>query len=94
MKVFESRASYELSAILTNIEALLYGEAFRNRKPITIPELDNKRFVIEEMTPYQGGSAPENAWHLVIKQETAESTMPPAAFDVSDEQSLEENGDK
>jgi hypothetical protein len=72
MKIFESQSSYELAVLLTDIEALLYGEAFRAQTPISVPELENKKFIIKEMKPYEGEGAPENSWHLVIKQEAAE----------------------
>jgi hypothetical protein len=78
MKIFESQSSYELSVVLTDIEALLYGEAFRAQTPISIPELKNKKFIIKEMKPYEGEGAPGNAWHLVIKQEAAEHFTDPA----------------
>ena len=92
MIVFESQSSFELSVVLTDIEALLYQEAFRTQKPISIPELDNKKFIINEMSPYPGEDAPENSWHLVIKQEAAEHFMDPPAFGAADDQSLEEHG--
>jgi hypothetical protein len=46
MKIFKSQSSYELAVLLTDIEALLYGEAFRAQTPISIPELGNKKFII------------------------------------------------
>ena len=92
MIIFESQSSFELAVVLTDIEALLYQEAFRTQKPISIPELDNKKFIINEMSPYPGEGAPENSWHLVIKQEAAEHFMDPPAFGASDDQSLEEDG--
>ena len=92
MKIFESQSSFELAVVLTNIEALLYQEAFRAQLPIAIPELDNKKFIINEMSPYPGEGAPENSWHLVVKQEAAEHFMDPPASGGSDDQSLEENG--
>jgi hypothetical protein len=91
MKIFESQSSYELSVVLTDIEALLYGEVFRAQKPILIPELDNKKFIIKEMKPYEGEGTAENSWHLVIKQEAAEHFTDPATSGASDDQSLEEN---
>ena len=91
MIVFESQSSFELSVVLTDIEALLYQEAFRTQKPISIPELDNKKFIINEMSLYPGEGAPENSWHLVIKQEAAEHFMDPPAFGAADDQSLEEH---
>ena len=92
MIIFESRSSFELAVVLTDIEALLYQEAFRTQKPISIPELDNKKFIINEMSPYPGEGAPENSWHLVIRQEAAERFMDPPAFGASDDQTLEEHG--
>ena len=32
MKIFESQSSFELSVVLTDIEALLYGEVFPRSK--------------------------------------------------------------
>ncbi len=93
MKIFESQSSFELSAVFTEAEALLYSEAFRTQTPITIPELDNKKFLIKEMAPYHGEGAPENSWHLVIKQEAAERIIDPTTFGASDEQLPEELGD-
>jgi len=92
MKIFEAQSSFELSAVLTDAEALLYREVFRTQQPITIPELDNKKFIIKEMTPYMGEGAPENSWHLVIKQEAAERTIHPTTFGASDDQSKEGGG--
>jgi hypothetical protein len=92
LKILESQSSFELAVVLTDIEALLYQEAFRTQKPITIPELDNKKFIIHEMSAHHGESAPENSWHLVIKQEAAEHFMDPPAFGAADDQSLEEHG--
>ena len=79
MKIFESQSSFELSVVLTDAEALLYREVFRTQMPITIPELDNRKFIVKEMSPYHGEGAPKNSWHLVIKQEAAEHTLPPTA---------------
>jgi len=91
MKIFESQSTFELSVVMTDAEALLYREVFRNHKRIAIPELENKKFVIKEMSPYHGEGAPENSWHLVIKQEVVEQTTHPTTFSASDDQSLEEN---
>src|SRR6266498_4813325 len=93
MKIFESQSSFELSAVFTEAEALLYREAFRTQTPITIPELDDKKFLIKEMAPFHGEGAPENYWHLVIKQEAAEHIIDPTTFSASDDRSLEETGD-
>ena len=84
MKIFKSQSRFELSVILTNAEALLYYEAFRHQMSLTIPELDNKKFVIKEMDPYHGEGVPENCWHLVIEQEAAEQTAHPTTFGVSE----------
>jgi len=94
LKIFESQASYELSAVLTEIEALLYGEAFHTHKPISIPELGNRKFIIEAMNPCQGEGLPANSWHFVIRQETADRTTLPAASAASDDPSLETDGGK
>lgn len=79
MKIFESQSSFELAVVLTDIEAVLYGEVFRTQGPISIPELENKKFIIKEMKPYEGEGAPENSWHLVVKQEEPEHFTDPAA---------------
>ena len=87
MKIFKSQSSFELSVILTDAEALLYYEVFRNQMSVAIPELDNKKFVIKEMDPYHGEDVPENAWHLVIQQEAAEQATHPTTFGNSDDES-------
>ena len=92
MKIFETRASYDLSVILTNAEALLYYEAFHHKMSLKIPEFDNKKFVIMEMDPYSGDGTPENSWHLVIKQEATERIVDSSTSSASDNASLEENG--
>ena len=68
------------------------AKCFRAQKPISIPELDNKKFIIKEMRPYEGEGAPENSWHLVIKQEAPEHFTDPATPGTSDDQPLKENG--
>jgi hypothetical protein len=80
------QSRFKLSVVLTDIEALLYQEAFRTQTPISIPELDNKKFIIKEMIPDEGEGVPENSWHLAVKQETAEHFMDPAASGASDDQ--------
>jgi len=92
MKIFGSQSSYELFVVLTDIEALLYGEVFRAQKPISIPELDNKKFIIKEMKPHEGEGIPENSWHLVIKQEAVEHFTDPTTPGASDDQPMKENG--
>jgi len=89
MKIFQSQSSFELVVVLTEAEALLYREVFRNQMCVAIPELDDKKFVIKEIRPYNGESAPENSWRLVIKQEAAEQTTHPTTFGISDDQPLE-----
>jgi hypothetical protein len=86
MKIFESQSSFELAVIMTDIEALLYGEVFRAQAPISIPEFDNKKFIIKEMKTYEGEGAPENSWHLAIKQEAPEHFIDPATSGASDDQ--------
>ena len=90
MKIFQSQSSFELVVVLTEAEALLYREVFRNQMGVAIPELENKKFVIKEISPYDGESAPENSWHLVIKQEAAEQTTYPATFGASEHRPPEE----
>jgi hypothetical protein len=89
MKIFQSQSSFELVVVLTEAEALLYREVFRNQMCVAIPELDDKKFVIKEIGPYNGEGAPEKSWHLVIKQEEAERTTHSTTFGVSDHQPLE-----
>jgi hypothetical protein len=72
MKIVESRSTYELFVVLTDIEALLYQEVFRTQMPVAIPELGNKKFIIKEMAPYHGAEAQENSWHLVVEQQNPE----------------------
>jgi hypothetical protein len=72
MKILESQSTFELVVLLTDIEALLYGEAFRTQTPVSIPELEDKKFILKEMKPHEGEDAPENSWRLVVKQETSE----------------------
>jgi len=86
MKIFESRSSFELAVVLTDIEALLYGEVFRTQTSISIPELANKKFMIKEMKHYEGEGAPENSWHLVIKQEAPEHFTDPSTSGASDDE--------
>ena len=74
MKIFESRSSFELSVILTDIETVLYQEVFRTQQPVAIPELGNKKFIIQKMSLYHGEGTLQNAWHLVVQQETPEVT--------------------
>ena len=92
MKIFEARASYDLSVTLTNAEALLYYEVFHNKMSLKIPEFDNKKFVIMEMDPDSGEGTPENSWHLVIKQEATERILDSTTSSTSDNPSPEENG--
>jgi len=73
MKIIESQASFELSVVLTDIEVLIYREVFRSQKPVAIPEFNNEKFLIKEITPYQGEGAAENSWHLVIQGEARRS---------------------
>jgi len=93
MKIFKSKSRFELSVILTNAEALLYYEVFRNKISLKIPELDNKKFVIKEMDPYSGEGVPENCWHLVIEQEAPEQTTHPTTFGASDDEPVEATTD-
>ena len=72
MKIIESRSSFELSAILEHIEVRLYQEALRTETPISIPELENKKFLIKKMIPRTGEDAQENAWHLMVQQAAPE----------------------
>ena len=90
MKIFQSQSSFELVVVLTEVEALLYREVFRNQRCVAIPELDDKKFVIKEISPFNGEGTPEKSWHLVIKQEAAEQTTHPTTFGASNRRSLEE----
>lgn len=90
MKIFQSQSSFELVVVLTEAEALLYREVFRNQMCVAIPELDDKKFVIKEISPYDREGAPEKSWRLVIKQKEAEQTTHPTTFGASDHQPREE----
>jgi hypothetical protein len=90
MRIFKSRSSFELVVVLTDAEAVLYREAFRTEKPVSIPELDDRKFMIKEICPYEEEGAPQKSWRLVIKQRAAEQTMHPATFSASDDQPSEE----
>lgn len=72
MKIIESQSSFQLSAVLTDAEALLYREVFRTQQPVAIPEFGNRKFIVQEISPYEGEGAPENTWRLVIKQVSTE----------------------
>ena len=73
MKIFESQSRFALSVVLTDAEALLYREVFRTGQPVAIPEFGNKKFVIRDISPDDRAGAPENAWRLIVEQETAET---------------------
>ncbi len=90
MRIFKSRSSFELIVVLTDAETVLYREAFRTEKPVLIPELDGRKFMIKEICPYDGDGVPENAWRLVIKQEAAEQTLHQVTVSALADQSLEE----
>jgi hypothetical protein len=72
MKIF--RSNFELSAVLTDLECVLYREAFRTKTPVSIPELDDQRFIVKAINPCQGRDVPKNSWHLVIKPEASEGS--------------------
>ena len=69
MKIFKSRSDFDLFAVLTDLEAVLYCEAFRTKTPVIIPELDDKVFNVQEINPYKDNDAPKNAWRLVVRPE-------------------------
>ena len=93
MKIFQSQSSFELVVGLTEAEALLYREVFNHQMCVAIPELDDKKFVVKEISPHDGEGAPENSWHLVIKQEAAEMTMPSTTFRAVEDWSQEDTTD-
>jgi|GEM_PF-1537931 len=93
MKIFQSKSSFELVVGLTEAEALLYHEVFHHQMCVAIPELDDQKFVIEEINPYCEVGAPENSWHLVIKQEAAETMMPSTTFRAVEDWSQEDTTD-
>lgn len=69
---------------------MLYREVFRNQMCVAIPEIDDKKFVIKEISSYHGEGAPEKSGRLVIQQKEAEQTTYPTTFGASDRQSMEE----
>jgi hypothetical protein len=69
MNIFKSRSNVELSAVLTDLECMLYREASRTKTPVSIPELDDQIFIVKEIRPCPERDAPKNSWHLVIKPE-------------------------
>ena len=75
MKIFRSRSNVELSAVLTDLECVLYREAFRTKTPVRIPELDDERFIVKGIKPCEDRDAPKNSWHLVVKPEPAGRTL-------------------
>ena len=77
MRIFKSRSSFELVVVLTDAEAVLYREAFRAQKPVSIPELDDRKFIINELCPYEEPGAPPRSWRLVVRQRAAEQTLYP-----------------
>lgn len=77
MRIFKSRSSFELVVVLTDAEAVLYREAFRTQKPVSIPELDDRKFMIKEICPHEEEGAPPKSWRLVVKQPAAEQTQHP-----------------
>lgn len=52
MKILESQVSYKLSVSLSSEEHRRYYEAFRSRRPVEVPELENKTFIIHEINIY------------------------------------------
>jgi hypothetical protein len=69
MKIIKSPSDFDLYAILTDLEAVLYREAFRTKTPVMIPELDDEVFIVREINRYQEKDAPKNAWRLVVRPE-------------------------
>ena len=92
MRIFESQSRFALSVELSDAEALLYREVFRLQQPVAIPEFENRKFIIREMSPYEGEDAPENAWRLVIEQVAPENTAQPADSNELDQYTLPKNG--
>jgi len=75
MKIFRSRSNVELLAVLTDLECVLYREACRTKTPVSIPELDDERFIVKGIKPCEEKDAPKNSWHLVIKPSTVEGML-------------------
>ena len=71
MKILKSPSHFCLFAVLTEIEAVLYREAFRTKTPVIIPELDDEIFMVKEINQCEDRDAPKNAWRLVIKPEVS-----------------------
>jgi len=71
MRIFKSPSPFDLFAVLTEVEAVLYREAFRTKTPVMIPELDDEIFIIQEIKPCEERGVPENAWRLVVRPEVA-----------------------
>ncbi len=74
MRIFRSRSNFELSAVLTDLECVLYREACRTKTPVSIPELDDERFIVKGIRPCEEKDAPKNSWHLVIKPQVGGHT--------------------
>jgi hypothetical protein len=79
MRIFKSRSSFELVVVLTDAEAVLYREAFRAQRPVSIPELDDRKFIIKEIYPHEEAGAPPKSWRLVVDQRAAEQTLHPVS---------------
>ena len=92
MRIFESQSRYALSVELRDAEALLYREVFRTQQPVAIPEFGNKKFIIRDMSPYEGEGAPENAWRLVIEQVAPENMAQPADSNELDQYTIPKYG--
>jgi hypothetical protein len=75
MKIFRSWSNFELSAVLTDLECVLYREACRTNTPVSIPEFDDQIFIVKEINPCQEGDAQKNSWHLLIKPQAAGLAM-------------------
>jgi hypothetical protein len=86
MRIFKSRSSFELVVFLTDAEAVLYHEALRAQKPVSIPELDDRKFMIKEICPHDEEGAPPKSWRLVVDQRAAEQTLHPVTVSAPDGQ--------
>ena len=80
MRIFKSRSSFELVVVLTDAEAVLYREAFRTQRTVSIPELDDRKFMIKEICPHEEEGAPPRSWRLVVDQRAAEQTLHPVGI--------------
>jgi len=69
IEILESQTTHELSVILASPdERERYYEAFHFMKPIVVPELDGKTFIVQEMSGCYWPNAPEWMFTLLLRQ--------------------------